>query len=668
MQNSTINLIKSQKTLHFSLPILLECDVKKLLIPFIAIFLFASIGINNQVNAQSPLVTKQLNREYQLNADGTANVTERMTVSVNGQYQLLSSNEESFIIFNPIVNDERAQEKLELSLSTLKVTDQNGNAISTRQERQDQNVYIYAKYPRNVRQGMPLTIQLSYTSHSLAAKSGLVYDIYIPSFAKDFKFSDNNSTLSVSTQVKIPESLGEINLITPEKEVAPNGGNYLINFTQEELTGNIGWIQVGTKQVYEFNITQPVEPSASTTLYSNTYEVLLPRNIQSGPFSQEVFYTLIEPKPYSVVKDENGNLKATFKLTANTKTEIKLAGYINLAVNKNFDFTKAGTIADIPAQIKDANTKSAEFWEVSDENIRRTAAEIKGDETDIYTLIEKTYDFVVERIDYSDVKRFGINERQGAAKTLNGGAAVCMEYSDLFIALLRAQGIAARGAFGYGYDFRSTNGIDTAHQWAEVYLPAQNTWLLVDTTWGESGNNVIGADLNHIYKYVASESPERPAPVQVKFVGNLNQIADEQFVITAVSETPAGEGLTADRLLEIYPEPERTVVSNLEDGASLILGTTDAALTNVFNRFEIAQDTQTILKIAILIIFIFTILVLVFASIRAFIFQPIFWIVRKVRRKKQNKDKVVIVKKAENASPTINQSMTPNKVSEFPDL
>jgi hypothetical protein len=131
-----------------------------------------------------------------------------------------------------------------------------------------------------------------------------------------------------------------------------------------------------------------------------------------------------------------------------------------------------------------------------------------------------------------------------------------MEYSDLFIALMRAQGVPARAAFGYGFDARTTGGEDIAHQWAEVYLPAQGTWIGVDTTWGENGPAIIGGDLNHIYKYIASKDPHTPAPLEVSFLGGLSDVASEAMTITAVSSIPSEDVMNLETLQETYGTPK----------------------------------------------------------------------------------------------------------------
>lgn len=570
------------------------------------------------------VVDKQLDRTYSIQADGTVQVEERMRVQVtSSQYQLLSSSEEGFILFNPIVDDEQADKKLESTLNSLSVTDQNGNRLSFRREESAGNIVIYVRYPRTVRLGSPLTIVAKYTSHTLGAKTGMVYDLYVPSFSKDYQFSSNNSELKVNTTVNIPKTLGTLNFVTPNKQPTDAGDKLQVAFTQQELTGSVAWIQVGTKQLYSFEIKQPVSSSSTTGIYNNSYEMLLPRDIKSGPLKQSVTYTKLEPAPTSVREDSNGNLHATFKLPANFDGEIQLSGYISLEIDKSFDTTQSGELSDISRAILDANTPPAQYWETENINIQNEATKLKERKTNVYEILTTTYNYVVDRIDYSDVKRFGINERQGAAATLAGGAAVCMEYSDLFIALMRAQGVPARAAFGYGYDFRSTNGIDTPHQWAEVYLPAQDTWVLVDTTWGETGTPVVGADLNHIYKYVASQSPESPAPLQVRYVGNLATIGEEQFVIQPLASDPGISGISASELPDRFPQKTPDLFDNIRDGFTLIVGSADAGITNILTRLNIPADGQKIIKLVLLFAVIVVVITIVFAGIRNLILRPL---------------------------------------------
>jgi transglutaminase-like putative cysteine protease len=570
--------------------------VRKLLL--IATFSFLGLVLSTTA-VEAAILNKNLSRTYDFRGD-YIQVTETLNSELTSrQYLIPAGSEEAFVIFNPLLNDKQAKQKLDHALKTLQVTNGNGQKLNFRTEIKDQNAFVYVAYPQALRTGARQVFQISYQSTALSTKVGAIYDFYIPSFAKDYKFASGNSELFVNTQVNIPTQYGELNFVTPEVSIQSKNNAYQFSFTREQLTGKVAWIQIGTTQYYEFNIRQPFNATAATGLYSNTYDILLPRSIQSGPLNQEVFYTEITPQPHSITTDSDGNLVGRFKVPANQSGEVVLKGYASIKVNRQFDEQNSGKLADIPAELVTSATSAAQYWETAATPIQQAAQGLKGDQTDVYKLMIDTYRYVVNRIDYSDVKRFGINERQGALKTLAGGAAVCMEYSDLFIALMRAQGVPTRAAFGYGYDVRTTNGVDTPHQWAEVYLPKHNTWLLVDTTWGESGSPVIGADLNHFYKYVATASPVKPAPVQVKYVGELSNVATEQFTIKALDKLPNLNAVAAVDLPSRYPQANQTALDTLQEGAVLILASIDNVITAVLTKLNLNPTAISLIKVVV---------------------------------------------------------------------
>jgi len=95
--------------------------------------------------------------------------------------------------------------------------------------------------------------------------------------------------------------------------------------------------------------------------------------------------------------------------------------------------------------------------------------------TDIETII-KTFDYVTNHINY---KR---NKAIGAEKVLETGIGKCMDYSDLFVALLRANNIPAKSMFGIVVNEISENPL---HAWPEAYLKKQG-WVRFDPTTGHS--------------------------------------------------------------------------------------------------------------------------------------------------------------------------------------
>lgn len=515
-------------------------------------FSFAATLFLPQVVEAEAIIQRDIQRTYELK-EKYVQVTETSTVEVTNQdFYVPADSEEVFVVFNPIVDDDEANKKLERTKPTITVTNQNGTALEYSTAEKGQQLLIKVKRETRLNYGETSQITVTYKSYSLSYKNGAVYDFYIPSFAKDFAFETDTTVNNIKTKVLIPQEYGELNVVNPDTEIKTQNDKWLLDFTQEDLTDVIAWVQVGKKQFYKFQINQPYSATTNLPLMFNTYKVLLPRDIQAGSYEQKVYFSELSHEPKQVTTDEHGNLVASFRVPASESGEFKFSGYVTVE-ETDLNIKQAGNLSDITGEVKAATT-AAPYWESDSPEIQNTAEELKGDKTDVYEILQDTYKYVVDRIDYSEVKRFGLNERQGALKTLQGGAAVCMEYSDLFIALMRAQGVPARAAFGYGYDPRRSEDLDTAHQWAEVYLPQQDSWIMVDTTWGESGSQIIGGDLNHFYKHVASESPNRPSPVQVAYFGKKPQIPQEEFSIQATADMNKENMTTQKQLLTNNPQ------------------------------------------------------------------------------------------------------------------
>lgn len=540
--------------------------MRKLII-FTTILLGLGLFCFTYLSAQ--IVDKEYTRTY-LVKDDYIEVSESKTIKVNQPTWFIEQGgEEVFTIFNPVQNDPKREEKLQQTKESISVRDSRGVKLEYSTEITDAgNIILKVKFPIRITFPNQYTIYLNYNSYGLITKSGKLRDVYVPSFASDYKFITENVSESVITRVLVPKSFGAINFATPVNSTSEEGNNYIVTFTQESLRGETGWIQIGTEQIYNFKITQPISMTSNADFFLNKYKVLVPRDLESGPVKQKVHFTNISPTPSNSSRDSDGNLFFEFSFPSNQNGEIVIEGYAVLSQDNNIDYKNSGKLSQIPEEIVKANTSAAKYWESDDKEIQKVANELRsqvaGEDKNVYELINNTYKFVVDRIDYSEVKRFGINERQGALATLQGGAAVCMEYSDLFIALMRAQGVPARGAFGYGYSAldSETTGT-TSHQWAEVYIPTLGGWISVDTTWGESGHELIGGDLNHFYTHVASISPDIPATTEAQFYGNLAQVPSKIVSVQAIDSTPTGEGQTGDELYTQYHKDETS--SGLSD-------------------------------------------------------------------------------------------------------
>ncbi len=545
-------------------------------------------------------------------------VTETITANVvDQQFLVPAGSEEIFIIFNPVVNDTEAESKIALTLPTITLIDDTGTGVPFTTEIDAQNILVKVVRNHSLLYAHPRSLQLDYDSFSLLSQVGATYDLYIPSFAENYAFENEDISTKIDTTVVIPKSMGSLNLVTPDKIPLDQGDSWRLEFTHPELTGKVSWVQIGTTQYYEFHIKQPYVSTSTIPLFHNTYTVMLPRNVEAVGMSQKVWFSQIDPTPESVLEDSEGNLVAEFILPANESGEITISGLASVTNDPSTDLTISGNLSEITALFA---TESAPFWEVDDPAIKSAATDLQSTlgSQDIYQILAQTYEFVVDKIDYSEVKKFGLNERQGAVKTLQGGAAVCMEYSDLFIALMRAQGVPTRAAFGYGYDTRATDGENIAHQWTEVYFPSQNKWVAVDTTWGESGLQAIGGHLNHFYKYVTSKDPSTPAPVSVSYFGSLGEVPAESFMIESVSEIPATTNLLRQEdLIAQFPPTN----SNLTFPEALLRSTMSTA-QNIDNSVDkliakfVSQETIAMVKLGIYFVLVTSLLATSFLIIR----------------------------------------------------
>src|SRR5690606_34366113 len=114
------------------------------------------------------------------------------------------------------------------------------------------NLNIKTQINTGIYSGQTYTITLKYTSYGLIIKSGALRDVYVPAFSKSYVFEDEQSLERVTTKVIIPKSFGEINLLRPLTNIETEGGNNVLNFSQNDLVGVTAWIQIGKTQYYNF--------------------------------------------------------------------------------------------------------------------------------------------------------------------------------------------------------------------------------------------------------------------------------------------------------------------------------------------------------------------------------------------------------------------------------
>jgi transglutaminase-like putative cysteine protease len=165
------------------------------------------------------------------------------------------------------------------------------------------------------------------------------------------------------------------------------------------------------------------------------------------------------------------NPKQDFTIQITSK--LKLLRYDLATAQKNPDATPPGNL--------NKYLKDEKYLEVTGPSIQAAAKRLQGT-TELDT-IKKIYDFVLADLTYDNAKaQSGDLRAIGAARALTIKTGVCVEYSDLFVALCRAKGIPARCIGGIP---TVKNNSTKGHAWAEVYIKGLG-WVPFDPTWGET--------------------------------------------------------------------------------------------------------------------------------------------------------------------------------------
>ncbi|HOK42100.1 MAG TPA: transglutaminase-like domain-containing protein [Thermoclostridium caenicola] len=117
-------------------------------------------------------------------------------------------------------------------------------------------------------------------------------------------------------------------------------------------------------------------------------------------------------------------------------------------------------------------------WNQDMETIKKAKELTAGLKTD-REKIGAIYRFVVENLsyDYDKINNIPTTYVPNIDEILRDGKGICYDYSAVFAAMLRSQGIPCKLIKGY-----STN-VKGYHAWNEVYLADEDRWMIVDTTY-----------------------------------------------------------------------------------------------------------------------------------------------------------------------------------------
>ena len=468
--------------------------MRKFFVVLIVTFLF--LVLPSETFAGPNKVKLDLSYIYTVNSLGKLNIeiSSKYTNESPG-YLVTFPNKSEFLLYalKKYENKEDLIKSLDSQLNSLKINLNNTPVTYTVDKKEDEynvsfNIIKQIPYKQS------LTVTKKYENIDLIEHIGSIYNIYVPESPQISAETLSNFNISLTTKLIISKDLGPINFSTGEYK--DDGKTYVFDLSSKENSKKTHLIQIGSFQTWKFKLLQKVDTKNSDNLNLIKYELELPHNDAS--LNQEVFFSSFIPLPEEVVSDPEGNLKAIYYLDSSV-SEIVVEGFSILSIENN--------ISDTFIPDKTKYTSPEIYWESDNPLILNETSKFKS--TSNTDKLSETYDFVVGKVDYDNLK-LGINNvRQGAVATLKNGSGVCMEYSDLLITLLRAQGIPARAVFGYGYDPTKKNTLPEKHQWVQAYIEGTG-WVSLDPTWGNTSRRFIGSDFDHFSWFYSTTNVDTP--------------------------------------------------------------------------------------------------------------------------------------------------------------
>ncbi|MFC1711589.1 transglutaminase family protein [Patescibacteria group bacterium] len=505
-------------------------SIKRLLIILIT-FVVSVFSFSSFVHAEDEFITTY-NINFQVNAD--------VSVSVEQKVELT----------NKLANVYASEYKI--NLGTTRIRDvwakDNGGTITPIIEKRENSTTINLKFNQKVvGKGNTLSFTLGYISDDYAMKNGRVLEIGIPRIAESQKLDDYQVNLSIPKAFENPVFI----LPSPTSISSTNSyTNYFFN--KQKLLNQSITAAFGNFQVFNFTLFYHLTNKNPTKV---SYEVVFPPDT---PY-QKVLYQSIIPAPENINIDQDGNWIATYVVNALEKLEIVASGSAEIYIKPKDENIKEIINPD------DFLTEQ-EFWETSNPEIKALALELKTP--------QKIYNYVVDNLLYDYAKVEKKPERMGAVAVLNNkSSAVCMEFTDLFVALCRAAGIPAREVNGYSYTSNPqlrplSLEQDILHAWPQYYDNDRKIWVNVDPTWGNTTGGIDffqKLDLNHftfVFHGLDSEYPHSP--------GSYKSLMDEGKDILI----DFGEQISSHESLQVYLELPEKIMAGLSIKGKIIVKNT----------------------------------------------------------------------------------------------
>ncbi|HYB73016.1 MAG TPA: transglutaminase domain-containing protein [Candidatus Sulfotelmatobacter sp.] len=290
---------------------------------------------------------------------------------------------------------------------------------------------------------------------------------------------------------------------------------------------------------------------------------------QDNDPAQQVRDLKIEaPYPYRITQDSEGSRVLYLEVQDPKEQEIAVVETFGLTRSEIRDHVDAGKAGPLTAGDRERFAKylEANKYVVIDDEIRKLADQIVGNETNPVRMARKLYDWVLENVDYwvKDPKNKKASPVGSTTYCLQFRTGNCTDFESLWASLARAKGIPTQIVYGSFLkpDLRAQDQDQSYHCWAEFYAPGLG-WVHHDVAVADlyEGDYPITAENERLVRLTASDGTFGKDPAKVDYYfGNL----DERRVVWSrnrdLTMSPKQDGEPVNALPKAYVEVDGKVL------------------------------------------------------------------------------------------------------------
>jgi transglutaminase-like putative cysteine protease len=266
--------------------------------------------------------------------------------------------------------------------------------------------------------------------------------------------------------------------------------------------------------------------------------------------------------PYRVERDSEGSKVLYLEATNPKDKELKIVETFVVTRNEvrtNVDPSKAKPLTEAD-RAKFASYLAANKHVEIDDEIRKLAHEIVGDETNPVLAARKLYDWTLLNVDYwvKDPKTKKASPVGSTTYCLTFRTGNCTDFESLWTSLARAAGIPTRIVYGSFFkpDLNGVDGDQSYHCWATFYAPGMG-WIPHDVAVADMyvGDMVATPENETLMRRTTADGMFGADPVKVDYYfGNM----DERRIVWSIGRdlilSPKQDGDPVNAMAKAYVE------------------------------------------------------------------------------------------------------------------